>query len=78
MAAQADEMFVIDSDHSPFLSYPERTAALVATLVDHWGEPRRADAPGGLRGEALLRGWGGCAGVAVRGRRRCAGGAPRA
>ena len=35
MAAQADEVFVIDSDHSPFLSYPERTAALVATLVDH-------------------------------------------
>ena len=35
MAAQADEVFVLDSDHSPFLSYPERTAALVATLVDH-------------------------------------------
>ena len=35
MAEQADEVFVIDSDHSPFLSFPQRTAALVATLVDH-------------------------------------------
>lgn len=34
MAAQADEVFVLDSDHSPFLSAPARTAALLATLVD--------------------------------------------
>ncbi|WEO76371.1 alpha/beta fold hydrolase [Cryobacterium sp. SO2] len=33
MAAQADEVVVLDSDHSPFLSAPARTAALLATLV---------------------------------------------
>ena len=34
MAAQADETFTIDSDHSPFLSAPVETAALLAGLID--------------------------------------------
>jgi len=33
MAAQAEEVFVMDSDHSPFLSYPRETAELLAGIV---------------------------------------------